>query len=155
MVENLYNERILELAATLSKVGRLENAEFSSEAVSRLCGSKVTVDIKISGNKINDFSHVVKACALGQASSSVMAKKIIGTEINELLDLKIRMKEMLKDDGPPPSGKWSDLEVLQPVKDYKGRHSSVLLTFDAVEDCINQYLSKSEKPSGELLWILL
>jgi SUF system NifU family Fe-S assembly protein len=151
MVENLYNDRILELAATLSKVGRLENAEFSSEAVSRLCGSKVTVDIKISGNKINDFSHVVKACALGQASSSVMAKKIIGTEINELLDLKIRMKEMLKDDGPPPSGKWSDLEVLQPVKDYKGRHSSVLLTFDAVEDCINQYLSKSEKPSGELL----
>ena len=151
MVENLYNERILELAATLSKVGRLENAEFSSEAVSRLCGSKVTVDIKISGNKINDFSHVVKACALGQASSSVMAKKIIGTEINELLDLKIRMKEMLKDNGPPPSGKWSDLEVLQPVKDYKGRHSSVLLTFDAVEDCINQYLSKSQKPSGELL----
>ena len=63
MVENLYNERILELAATLSKVGRLENAEFSSEAVSRLCGSKVTVDIEISGNKINDFSHVVKACA--------------------------------------------------------------------------------------------
>ena len=151
MVENLYNERILELAATLSKVGRLENAEFSSEAVSRLCGSKVTVDIKISGNKINDFSHIVKACALGQASSSVMAKKIIGTDINELLNLKIRMKEMLKDDGPPPSGKWSDLEVLQPVKDYKGRHSSVLLTFDAVEDCINQYLSKSQKPSGELL----
>tara|TARA_Y100000589_G_scaffold319101_1_gene347288 strand:+ start:9211 stop:9666 length:456 start_codon:yes stop_codon:yes gene_type:complete len=151
MVENLYNERILELAATLSKVGRLENAEFSSEAVSRLCGSKVTVDIKISGDKVNDFSHVVKACALGQASSSVMAKKIIGTDINELLDLKIRMKEMLKDDGPPPSGKWSDLEVLQPVKDYKGRHSSVLLTFDAVEDCINQYLSKSQKPSGELL----
>ena len=151
MVENLYNERILELAATLSKVGRLENAEFSSEAVSRLCGSKVTVDIEISRNKINNFSHVVKACALGQASSSVMAKKIIGTDINELLDLKIRMKEMLKHDGPPPSGKWSDLEVLQPVKDYKGRHSSVLLTFDAVEDCINQYLSKSEKPSGELL----
>ena len=151
MVENLYNERILELAATLSKVGRLKNAEFSSEAVSRLCGSKVTVDIEISENKINDFSHVVKACALGQASSSVMAKKIIGTNINELLDLKIRMKEMLKDDGPPPSGKWSDLEVLQPVKDYKGRHSSVLLTFDAVEDCINQYLLKSQKPNGELL----
>ena len=151
MVENLYNERILELAATLSNGGRLENAEFYSEAISRLCGSKVTVDIEISGNKINNFSHVVKACALGQASSSVMAKKIIGTDINELLDLKIRMKEMLKHDGPPPSGKWSDLEVLQPVKDYKGRHSSVLLTFDAVEDCINQYLSKSQKPSGELL----
>ena len=86
MVENLYNERILELAATLSKVGRLENAEFSSEAISRLCGSKVTVDIEISGNKINNFSHLVKACALGQASSSVMAKKIIGIRPGEKLN---------------------------------------------------------------------
>jgi NifU-like protein involved in Fe-S cluster formation len=79
-----------------------------------------------------------------------MAENIIGTDIYELLDLKIKMKEMLKDNGPPPSGKWSDLKVLQPVKDYKGRHSSVLLTFDAVEDCINQYLLKSEKSSGEI-----
>ena len=150
MIENLYNERILELASTLSKVGRIECAEFSSEVVSRLCGSKVTVDLEISKNTVNSFSHIVKACALGQASSSVMAENIIGTDIYELLDLKIKMKEMLKDNGPPPSGKWSDLKVLQPVKDYKGRHSSVLLTFDAVENCINQYLLKSEKSNGEI-----
>ena len=79
-----------------------------------------------------------------------MAENIIGTDIYELLDLKSKMREMLKDNGPPPSGKWSDLEVLQPVKDYKGRHSSVLLTFDAVEDCINQYLLKSKKSNGEI-----
>jgi NifU-like protein involved in Fe-S cluster formation len=150
MVENLYNDRILKLAASLSKVGRIDCAEFSSEAISRLCGSKVTVDLDISKNTVNSFSHIVKACALGQASSSVMAKNIIGTDIYELLDLKTKMKGMLKDDGPPPSGKWSDLEVLQPVKDYKGRHSSVLLTFDAVENCINQYLLKSEKSNGEI-----
>ena len=79
-----------------------------------------------------------------------MAKNIIGTDIYDLLDLKIKMRSMLKDNGLPPSGKWSDLEVLQPVKDYKGRHSSVLLTFDAVEDCINQYLLKSENSNGEI-----
>ena len=150
MVENLYNDRILKLAASLSTVGRIESAEFSSQAISRLCGSKVTVDLEISKNTVSSFSHIVKACALGQASSSVMAENIIGTDIYELLDLKAKMRGMLKDDGPPPSGKWSDLEVLQPVKDYKGRHSSVLLTFDAVEDCINQYLLKSKKSNGEI-----
>ena len=150
MVENLYNDRILKLAASLSKVGRIECAEFSSQAISRLCGSKVTVDLDISKNTVKSFSHIVKACALGQASSSVMAENIIGTDIFELLDLKAKMRGMLKDDGSPPSGKWSDLEVLQPVRDYKGRHSSVLLTFDAVEDCINQYLLKSKKSNGEI-----
>ena len=99
MVENLYNDRILKLAASLSKVGRIECAEVSSEAISRLCGSKVTVDLEISNNTIDSFSHIVKACALGQASSSVMAKNIIGTDIYELLDLKTKMRDMLKGDG--------------------------------------------------------
>ena len=141
-VDNLYNEKILELASNISKVGRIQNVEFSSEAVSRLCGSKVTVDLEIDNNKITDFSHIVKACALGQASSSVMANNIIGTDIEELLNLKLVMKKMLKDAGSPPDGKWSELKVLEPVREYKGRHSSVLLIFDAVEDCINQYLFK-------------
>ena len=141
-VDNLYNEKILELASNISKVGRIQNVEFSSEAVSRLCGAKVTVDLEIDNNKITDFSHIVKACALGQASSSVMANNIIGTDIKELLNLKLVMKKMLKDGGSPPDGKWSELKVLEPVREYKGRHSSVLLIFDAVEDCINQYLFK-------------
>ena len=149
-VDNLYNEKILELASNISKVGRIENAEFSSEAVSRLCGSKVTVDLEIDNNKILDFSHIVKACALGQASSSVMANNIIGTDIDELLNLKLIMKRMLKEGGSPPNGKWSELKVLEPVREYKGRHSSVLLIFDAVEDCINQYLFKySENSIGK------
>lgn len=149
-VDNLYNEKILELASSISKVGRIENAEFSSEAVSRLCGSKVTVDLEIDNNKILGFSHIVKACALGQASSSVMANNIIGTDIDELLNLKLIMKRMLKEGGSPPNGKWSELKVLEPVREYKGRHSSVLLIFDAVEDCINQYLFKySENSIGK------
>ena len=139
MINDLYNEKILELAANIARNGRLDVFDFTSVAVSKLCGSKVTVDIKITDNLISDFSHIVKACALGQASSSVMADKIVGSNLDELKNLQIMMRKMLKENGSPPKGKWSDLKVLEPVRDYKGRHSSVMLTFDAVVDCINQF----------------
>jgi NifU-like protein involved in Fe-S cluster formation len=144
MINDLYNEKILKLASNISRNGRLNEFDFTSVAVSKLCGSKVTVDIKITSNLISDFSHIVKACALGQASSSVMASNIIGSDMEELKNLQIEMRNMLKDNGPTPKGKWSDLEVLEPVRDYKGRHSSVMLTFDAVVDCINQFESNKE-----------
>lgn len=144
MINDLYNEKILKLASNISRNGRLNEFDFTSVAVSKLCGSKVTVDIKITNNLISDFSHIVKACALGQASSSVMASNIIGSDMEELKNLQIEMRNMLKDNGPTPRGKWSDLEVLEPVRDYKGRHSSVMLTFDAVVDCINQFESNKE-----------
>jgi NifU-like protein involved in Fe-S cluster formation len=144
MINDLYNEKILKLASNISRNGRLNEFDFTSVAVSKLCGSKVTVDIKITSNLISDFSHIVKACALGQASSSVMASNIIGSDMEELKNLQIEMRNMLKDNGPTPRGKWSDLEVLEPVRDYKGRHSSVMLTFDAVVDCINQFESNKE-----------
>tara|TARA_B110000008_G_C16874433_1_gene526198 strand:- start:316 stop:756 length:441 start_codon:yes stop_codon:yes gene_type:complete len=144
MINDLYNEKILKLASNISRNGRLNEFDFTSVAVSKLCGSKVTVDIKITSNLISDFSHIVKACALGQASSSVMASNVIGSDMEELKNLQIEMRNMLKDNGPTPKGKWSDLEVLEPVRDYKGRHSSVMLTFDAVVDCINQFESNKE-----------
>ena len=151
MINDLYNEKILELAANIAGNGRLDVFDFTSVAVSKLCGSKVTVDIKITDNLISDFSHIVKACALGQASSSVMADKIVGSNLDELKNLQIMMRKMLKENGSPPKGKWSDLKVLEPVRDYKGRHSSVMLTFDAVVDCINQFelkkVSKKNKVS--------
>ena len=151
MINDLYNEKILELAANIARNGRLDVFDFTSVAVSKLCGSKVTVDIKITDNLISDFSHIVKACALGQASSSVMADKIVGSNLDELKNLQIMMRKMLKENGSPPKGKWSDLKVLEPVREYKGRHSSVMLTFDAVVDCINQFelkkVSKKNKVS--------
>lgn len=139
MINDLYNDKILKLASNIARAGRLDIFDFTSVAVSKLCGSKVTVDIKITNNLISDFSHIVKACALGQASSSVMADNIIGSNFDELKNLQVVMRKMLKENGSPPEGKWSDLRVLEPVRDYKGRHSSVMLTFDAVVDCINQF----------------
>jgi len=139
MIDNLYNTNILSLASNIPRLGKLKDPDASSTAVSKLCGSKVTVYLNIKDSCVIDFSHEVKACSLGQAASSVMASNIIGSHYDELINLKATMIEMLKNDGTPPQGKWNDLKFLQPVKDYKGRHASVMLTFDAVEDCLIQF----------------
>ena len=138
MINDLYNTRILDFAGNIERTGRLEDPDASATAVSRLCGSKVTVDLKMNEDEVTDFAHEVKACALGQCSSSIMARHVVGSSADELRDLRQQMRAMLKEEGSPPSGKWSDLEILIPVRDYKGRHASVLLTFDAVVDAIDQ-----------------
>jgi len=139
MLNDVYNRRILELAAAIPRIGRLDEPDASATALSKLCGSTVTIDLKMDGDIVTDFAHEVKACALGQASSSIMARNIIGAKASELKDLREGVRKMLKENGAPPAnGKWADIAVLEPVRDYKARHASTLLTFDAVVDAIGQ-----------------
>ena len=143
MLNDVYNRRIIELAGTIPRIGRLADPDASSTAVSKLCGSTVTIDLKMDGEKVSDFAHEVKACALGQASSSIMARNVVGSTAAELRALREDMRKMLKENGQPPAaGKWADIAVLEPVRDYKARHASTLLTFDAVVDAINQIEAK-------------
>jgi NifU-like protein involved in Fe-S cluster formation len=138
MLNDVYNKRILELAADIPRQGRLAAPDASATAHSRLCGSTVTVDVALRDGKVVDFAHDVKACALGQASSSIMARNIIGSTPEELRHIRETVRKMLKENGSPPSGKWADIAVLEPVRDYKARHASTLLTFDAVVDAVGQ-----------------
>ncbi|HEY7299944.1 MAG TPA: iron-sulfur cluster assembly scaffold protein [Xanthobacteraceae bacterium] len=142
MLNEVYNRRIIELAGNIPRIGRLSDPDASATAHSRLCGSTVTVDLKMSGDEVTDFAHDVKACALGQASSSIMARNVIGARADELRDLRETVRRMLRENGAPPSGKWADIAVLEPVRDYKARHASTLLTFDAVVDAIDQIEAK-------------
>src|SRR6516162_4738203 len=142
MLNDVYNRRIIELAGNIPRLGRLSDADASATAHSKLCGSTVTVDLKMEGDTVTDFAHEVKACALGQASSSIMARNIVGARAQELRELREAVRRMLKEDGAPPAGKWSDIAVLEPVRDYKARHASTLLTFDAVVSAIDQIESK-------------
>jgi NifU-like protein involved in Fe-S cluster formation len=138
MINEIYNRKILEFAANIPHLERLAHPDATAVAYSRLCGSKVTVDMNMKDGVVSEFGQDVKACALGQASSSIMARHVIGATGNELRTLREQMYRMLKESGDPPSGKWSDLEALLPVRDYKARHASTLLTFDAVVDAVNQ-----------------
>jgi len=143
MLNEVYNRKILELAGNIPRLGRLPQPDASATAHSRLCGSTVTIDLKMEGDTVTDFAHDVKACALGQASSSIMASQIVGSKADELRKLRDIVRKMLKENGPPPTdAKWADIAVLEPVRDYKTRHASTLLTFDAVVDAIGQIESK-------------
>jgi SUF system NifU family Fe-S assembly protein len=142
MINEVYNKRIIELAGNIPRLGRLPDAQASATAHSKLCGSTVTVDLKMEGDEVTDFAHEVKACALGQASSSIMARHVIGAKADELRNLRETMRKMLKENGTPPEGKWADVAVLEPVRDYKARHASTMLTFDAVVDALNQIEAK-------------
>ncbi len=145
MIDEVYNQKILAFAADIPRLRRLADADATVIAHSRLCGSKVTVDLKMKDGIVTDFGHDVKACALGQASSSIMARHVVGATATELKDLRERMHRMLKEGGPPPTGKWADLEALLPVRDFKARHASTLLTFDAVADAISQIETKEKE----------
>ncbi len=142
MLDDIYNRRILELAADIPHQGRLAAPDASATAHSKLCGSVVTVDLTMAGDVVTDFAHEVKACALGQASSSIMARNIVGSTAAELREIRDVARRLLKENGASPDGKWADLRVLEPVRDYKARHASTLLTFDAVVDAINQIEAK-------------
>jgi NifU-like protein involved in Fe-S cluster formation len=149
MLDDVYNKRILELAGNIPRLGRLPSADASATAHSKLCGSTVTIDLKMDGDTITDFAHDVKACALGQASSSIMARNVIGAKANELRELRENVRKMLKENGAPPAnGRWADIAVLEPVRDYKARHASTLLTFDAVVSAIDQIQQKRNAPAA-------
>jgi NifU-like protein involved in Fe-S cluster formation len=145
MLNDVYNEKILELAGNIPRLGRLDRPDASATAHSKLCGSTVTVDLKVAADEVTDFAHDVKACALGQASSSIMARHVIGAKADELRDLREIVRKMLKENGPPPSGRWADIAVLEPVRDYKARHASTLLTFDAVVAALDKIEARKKE----------
>ncbi len=143
MLNEVYNRRILELAGNIPRLGRLNDPDASATAHSKLCGSTVTIDLKMDADTVTDFAHEVKACALGQASSSIMASHVVGATANELRRLRDDVRRMLKENGAPPTDqRWSDIAVLEPVRDYKARHASTLLTFDAVVAAIDEIAAK-------------
>jgi NifU-like protein involved in Fe-S cluster formation len=149
MLDDVYNKRILELAGNIPRLGRLPDPDASATAHSKLCGSTVTIDLKMDGDTVTDFAHDVKACALGQASSSIMARNIVGAKASELRELREGVRKMLKENGAPPAdGRWKDIAVLEPVRDYKARHASTLLTFDAVVSAIDQIEAKRKTPAA-------
>ena len=151
MLNDVYNARILELAGNIPRLGRLPAPDASATAHSKLCGSTVTVDLKLDHGEVSDFAHDVKACALGQASSSIMARNVVGAKAGELRALREGVRKMLKENGAPPAtGKWADIAVLEPVRDYKARHASTLLTFDAVVDAIGQIEAKRKAAAADI-----
>jgi NifU-like protein involved in Fe-S cluster formation len=147
MIDDLYSARLLALAANLPHAGRLADPDGSAEKVSKLCGSRVVVDVKVKGGLVVDFAQDVKACALGQASASVLGAHVLGASLSEIEMARDAFRAMLKTGGPPPSGRFADLSMLAPVKDYPARHASTLLAFEAAAEAVRQATTRTS-PAG-------
>lgn len=145
MIDALYSDKILALAANMPRAGRLGAPDASAERVSKLCGSKVTVDVTVQDGRVVDFAQDVKACALGQASAAILGAHVIGAGVAELQLARDALFAMLKGEGPAPQGRFADLAVLEPVKDYPARHASTLLAFEAVTAAVREATLKSPK----------
>lgn len=143
-ISDVYNSKILDYAGNIERIGRLDAPDGTAKAHSKLCGSTVIVDVAIDGEMVSDFAQDVKACALGQASASILAKHVVGANINELQDAQAQLKAMLKDNGPPPTGRFEELKFLEPVRDYRARHASTMLAFDAVVEAVERALAQED-----------
>jgi NifU-like protein involved in Fe-S cluster formation len=141
-MDDLYHPRILELAADIPHVGRLENPDGAATKVSRVCGSVVTVELKLEGGVISEIAVHPKACALGQAATGVLAMHAIGATPAEIREARDALRAMLKDGAPPPTGRFWELRHLEGVRDYPPRHASTMLAFDAAVEALQQALAK-------------
>lgn len=136
MAENdlikLYSGRILELAASIPHQGRLPAPMGSAKKRSPLCGSTITADVVVEEGRVSQFAQDVKACALGQASASILGRVVLGRSRAELEAARDALRAMLKEGGAVPAAPFDDYEVLIPAREYKNRHASILLALDAV-----------------------
>ncbi len=132
MLDDIYNSKILEFAGNIPLLGHLDAPEAQAKAHSRLCGSTVSVEVCVSDGVIQSFAQDVKACALGQASASILGQHVIGATPAEIRGAYAQLQAMLKENGPVPTGRFSELAFLEPVRDYKARHASTMLAFEAL-----------------------
>lgn len=147
MIDDLYSARLLKLAANMPRAGRLAQPHGTSEKVAKLCGSRVVVDVVVAGDRVTDFAQDVKACALGQAAAAVLGTHVIGASLSEIEMARDAFRAMLKDGADAPVGRFSDLSMLAPVKDYPARHASTLLAFEATVDAVHQAMTRTS-PAG-------
>ena len=137
-LSDLYSNKIIEIAGSLPITEPISDPDARARKVSRICGSVVEVALKMHDGVVGAYAHEVSACALGQTTASIVAQHIVGSTPEELRDVRAQMYAMLKEDGAPPTGKWADLKYLEPVRTYTARHTSTLLVFDAVVECLDE-----------------
>jgi NifU-like protein involved in Fe-S cluster formation len=145
MIDELYSARILKAAANMPRAGRLAAPDASVEKVSKLCGSRITVDVRLEDGRIADYAQDVKACALGQAAAAIMGEHAIGASVEEIESARAALRAMLKQGGSPPQGRFADLAMLAPVKNYPPRHVSTMLAFEATAEACRIALARTSQ----------
>ncbi len=143
MIDELYSAKILKAAANMPRAGRLTEPDASAEKVAKLCGSRITVDVRLQDGVVADYAQDVKACALGQAAAAILGDHVIGASVQEIEMARDALRAMLKTGAPAPCGRFADLAMLAPVKDYPPRHASTMLAFEATVEACRMALTRA------------
>jgi len=144
MIDALYSDRILKLAANMPRAGRLAAPQGTGERTAKLCGSTAVVDVVLDAEgRIADFAQDIRACALGQACAAIVGESVIGATIEELESARDQLKAMLKENGPAPTGRFAGLAILETVRDYPARHASTLIPIEAAVDAARRALDRT------------
>jgi NifU-like protein involved in Fe-S cluster formation len=149
MIDELYSAKILKAAANMPRAGRLAAPDASAEKVSKLCGSRVLVDVRLEDGRIADYAQEVKACALGQAAAAILGEHALGASVEEIESALGALRAMLKTGAPAPEGRFAELAMLAPVKDYPPRHASTMLAFEATAEACRIALAQSPDRTAE------
>ena len=145
-LQDLYAQ-VVALAQHIPLNERLPNADASVTMVSPLCGSQITADLVLDGERVSQFGQKVRACTLGAAAASIVAQHVKGKSADELRALRARMRDMLKNDGPPPDGDFAQLAILEPARDLISRHGSIMLIFDAIAEALDEIQGREKVPT--------
>lgn len=146
-LQQLYAQ-VVTLAQNIPLDERLASSDASVTMVSPLCGSQVSVDLVLDGESVSQFGQKVRACTLGAAAASIVARHVTGKSAAELRALRARMREMLKNDGPPPDGDFAQLAILEPARDLISRHGSIMLVFDAIGEALDEIQGCRKAPAN-------
>jgi len=130
----LYNSTILRLATAIPHQKRLTDPDATSEKRSPVCGSRVTVDVRLGADgRVGALGQEVRACALGQASAALMGEHAIGRSAGELAAARDALADFLAGKREDP-GEWPGLEIFAPARPHTARHASIRLAFEAVAE---------------------
>lgn len=131
MIDELYSREILRRTTQLKHVGHLDAPDGQADRVSKLCGSSIHVEVRMDGDQIADFAQQVEACALGQASAAILSQAVIGASEDEIRAGRDSLRALLNGETAEIPARFSDLRLLESVKDFPARHTSTLLVWEA------------------------
>ncbi|MCH7806731.1 MAG: iron-sulfur cluster assembly scaffold protein [Proteobacteria bacterium] len=145
MIEALYTREVLRLAAAAPSGERLEQADVAVTKTSRICGSRITIEVKFNNGRVSEYAQTIRACALGQASATIVARHIIGKTLKDIAPVAEAVGKLLREAGPPPGGEWADFKVFIPARQHKSRHSAIMLPFEALHEAFGCLEKKSAR----------
>jgi len=135
MVNDLYQEIILDHSKRPRNCHSMEDASSKAEGYNPLCGDKLKLFIKMNGDVVEDASFMGSGCAISTASASLMTETLKGKTRDEALKLLDRFHDLLTTDAEV-GNELGKLVVFCGVRDYPARVKCATLAWHTLKSAL-------------------